>query len=294
MRILSIFTVVGVVTALTTGCKEPVNTGSVLDLTVEQKEAGTAVECDTVCDVAFKFGDLDLYTTEVAKAYRTDSDAVYLSIRVFALKDYPSVNNMMVSYVDSVYNYVTMQNVKVGEAASIPDVVSAFDELGRNFTDSVAPSVYDRVPGYNLTIDIRPVYATDKYVTYATFLYAFAGGANGESDYYYTTFDLVTAEEYGFDRMVKSGCRSEVRKALVHTIASSQDMSTDNYLKQINEFLMLSGADALTTENFPIYHVGLSAEGLLFCYPQYSIAPGSSSNSVYLLPMSSVEDCLSI
>lgn len=276
------------------GCKKDSKEVALVSDFEEIAEA-SAVDRDVMRDVSFSIGGKDIGATEIARVFKTDSPQIGMSVRVFALKDRPAVNALIAKRIASVYSGVTMQEVPQTRAETAAQLARAVEWIGKNFTDSVAVQmIAAEIPGYNITMDYRPVYASDNYVTYSTYIGYYLGGAHGEYDFYYTTLDPATARAYDFNSLVKPEYRDKVRRMLVDEAASTENMSVDDYLGAVNDFISFDGSPAVTAENFPIYHVGIIGQGLAFCYPKYSIAPGAAGCPVYVLPMDSVKDYLAI
>lgn len=213
--------------------------GEAVDLDHQESVAGETVRRDTIDDIAFDFGKHKIETTEIARIFQGDSTEIYLSIRAFALKEYPAINNMIAHKADSVYAAATLDTIPIGQIASVPQLIDVFDSMGRNFLDSIAPVMTRSiVPGFNISIDFRPAYAYKDLITYQTYVSSFLGGAHGDYDIYFTTFNPVTAEVFTFESLVKPDRQAEVRKALVETIADDHDISVDEYLEQVNNYLI--------------------------------------------------------
>lgn len=269
--------------------------GSKLDLSAAEAEAAAVVTSDTISDKTFTFGDREVDATEVARIYGQAGPDIYLSVRAYGLKEYPAVNNWIAQTVDGKLAEITESTFADTTVTTIPELTASLDAAGAVFADSIAPAMAASVaPYYNIVINMQPAYATDSYMTYATYVGSYTGGANGYYEYYYSTFDPVTADVFDFAQIVKPEKQADIRKALVETIAESQSLSTDDYLRQLNEFLMTDESSRITTENFPIYNVGVTADGLVFSYPKYSIAPGSDGAQSYVLPEGVTDGALAI
>lgn len=261
----------------------------------EEVSVPDAVDRDVVREVTMAFGDKDVHATEIARVFKTKSPEVGMTVRVFALKGFPAVNNHIAQRIDSIYSRVTMQSVPVSKVGSADQLAEAIGRLGRNFTDTLAPQMMStEIPGYNIAMDFRPVYVSDDYMTYSVYADYYLGGAHGDYEFYFVTLDPVTGEVYDFDALVKPEYRDKVRHMLVEAAAKADGKTVDGYLENLNEFLSPDGSGSVTVEDFPVYHVGVTGDGLVFCYPKYTIAPGSSGCPVYTLPMDKVRNYLSV
>lgn len=134
-------------------------------------------------------------------------------------------------------------------------------------------------------------YVSPKVLTRSSYSETYTmGAAHGASAYELTTIDRATGQALTLEQIVKKDEMDDVREDLVETIARAKGFKEEkDFLKQTGEFVN-NDANSMTEDNFPIYNVGLTREGLTFVYPLYSIAPYSDGIGVYTLPYRKIKD----
>lgn len=285
----------GLVALLSTGCKKTkIEPG--IQLNVNELVSDDYVPADSssisVCEKSV--GDSVMQLVDVSRVYKA-SDDVFLSVNAELLRDDSESYGNLAALIDSVYSYATDQKVVYGKISDVGTFAAAIDSMGRNFMDSIVPTTDDSIlKAFNVTVDIRPVYKTDKYVTYKVFTNFFTGGAHPVYDCYFTTVGYADNSTLDFDSIVKKEYQPEMRRAIVETIARSEGLTVDEYLANLNDFLNNDAGNKVTIENFPVYNVGIDGQGVVFSYPMYSIAPASSGVLVFEIPLASVAEALAI
>lgn len=240
-----------------------------------------------------KVGAESVSVGEVTKLVRpADNVYFYADVRyVDSAKGAPATFGAL---VDSLYAYATDRKVNAGNVNDMSGLVAEFDAIGTDFTDSVAPAAAASVTkAFNVTFVAEPVRVTDDYSTSKVYTEFFGGGAHPVSDVYYLTM-TPEGKSCDFDALVKKEYRMAVREALVQTIAQANGMDVEKYLASFNDFMMVDKANEVGVENFPIYNVGLTEQGLVFSYPQASIAPSSDGVLLYALPTEPLKDILTV
>lgn len=165
------------------------------------------------------------------------------------------------------------------ELAAYADFVVA------EFKDKIAPQAQsDSVIGTNVVITLKPVFVNDSYVTYAMASDLYLGGANSLTDFYLQTYAASTGRPMGFYNLVPATDQARVKEELLASIASKSSQSIDQYLASVNQWVGADQEENWTLKTFPIYHVGITAQGYVFAYPKYSIAPGSDGVQVFVVP----------
>lgn len=268
--------------------KEVAATGEPLNLTTEIQQTAETLKGDTVYASTLAYGDVKLPATTLVRNFTTASPEIYLSAEATVLDEFPATSEYVCRKLTSLYTDATGRELPQPDKGidSAASLTQAIDNIGADFKTEVAPE-YAQItltPGFNISAAYTVDYATPAFVTYQIFNSTYTGGAHGMSDFYYETIDPATGNALGFDQLIKAGKQADFRRLVVETIAKSQNVSVEEYLRKVNEFLMSTPGNELTAENFPIYHVGVTADGLAVVYPAYSIAPYSDGTPSYLIP----------
>lgn len=272
------------------------------------------VDRDTVADTIYHYGALRLKGVEVSRLVSVDSLDAYLSVRFQALRNYPTLNRRLFDLVDSFYTSATMQSPSYRRIGSSSSVVEALDALSRNYRDSIILNSADSLiyyPGQGIAIDVRPVYATNRFVTYSLFFYNFVGGSRPETDWIYATFPLGGGDSYKLKDIVKPEARGHVLDILLNDLASELEMSVDDYVVYLADWLK-DGSDIedeeetvepsreqltdlrreMTDSLAAMSRAALTEEGIVFSFPRYSIGPAFDAIPQFVVPLDSLAESL--
>ena len=168
---------------------------------------------------------------------------------------------------------------------SLAQIVQFADSTVADFTGNILPkAIADSAVGTTASITVTPVFANKDYVTYAMYSSVYTGGANENSDFFLQTYDSRTGVPASFYTLVPADRQEAVRAELVARIALDKGETVAQYLKEANMFAGMPKGAEWTVKDFPLYHVGLTSQGYVFCYPKYSIGPGSDGVGVYAVP----------
>lgn len=257
------------------------------------EENTVTVKRNAMTDTTLTIGSTDMKFAEISRIFPVDSTGqFYLSIRAIIPSEQSNITQNLYSSLLDYYKQLGDTLDKAPAVAATPSqFAQAVDDLGLQFKAYASPYATDSVtPGFMMDIDMRPVYGAEGYMTYAIFEDNYTGGAHGDLDTYFETFNTATGQPYTFNDMFSAKGRDAIRKKLVDIIAKDKEMSVDDYLKALNEFLMPS--TAITVDNFPVYHVGITSLGVVFTYPKYSIAAGFEGCPAYVIPLDEVASYL--
>lgn len=240
---------------------------------------------DTISPIIYKYMEATLPSAKVERYFSTDSADIYLSLIASVPDDFPTLSNYVAVKVTDLYNYITDAAIAKSDISDDSQLAALFDAIGHNFKTEIAPQYSDAMmPAFNISINMQPMWANSKVVTYAVFDEYYTGGAHGMTEYYLETVDPATGSPYTFETLIKPDKAAEVRRMLVRTMAESQGLTTDQFLAQVNDFLDNEGDDVFTAANFPIYHIALTGRGIVAIYPPYSIAPYSDGQPSFVIP----------
>lgn len=259
------------------------------------EENTVTVKQNALTDTTLTMGGASMRFAEVSRIFQVDTTGqFYLSVRAIIPADSSAITNNLYSSLLGYYKELgdTLDNAPA--MASTPaQLAQALDAMGAGFKAYVQPYANDTItPGFMMNADLRPVYGTDAYMTYAVYDDYYTGGAHGEVDTYFETFNIKTGKPYTFESLFSADGRSKIRAKLVEIIAKDKEQTVDEYLKSLNEFLMPT--TPVTVDNFPVYHVGITSFGVVFTYPKYSIAAGYEGCPAYVIPLDEVSSYLTL
>lgn len=248
---------------------------------------------DVVADTVFNFDGKKFETTRVSRYASIEDSNNFISLNVYAARTNDALNGALSKYIGEAVDAFgqvddAVKEMPVDSASNIDaaQMVNIADSTITYFTSTVVPQAKaDSVPAVNLALELKPVWADDTYVTYSMSSQTYLGGAHGEDDFYLQTFDARTGSPMGFYNLVPADRQDAVRTQLLDIISRSQNMTVEQYLASVNQWIGNDGADNWTVATFPIAHIAVTGQGYVFCYPKYTIAPGSEGCPVYVVPI---------
>ncbi|MDE6809755.1 MAG: RsiV family protein [Muribaculaceae bacterium] len=248
---------------------------------------------DVVADTVFDFDGNKIETTRVSRYASVDDTNNFISLNIYASRTNDAINGALSKYIGEAVDAFSqiddsVKEMPVDSALNIDAarMVNIADSTVTYFSSKVIPQAEaDSVIAVNLAIELKPVWADDTYVTYMMSSQTYLGGAHGEDDIYLQSYDRKTGAPMGFYNLIPSDRQDAIRAQLLDIISRSQNMTVDQYLASVNQWIGNQGADNWTVKTFPIAHVALTGQGYVFYYPKYTIAPGSEGCPVYVVPI---------
>ena len=244
-----------------------------------------------VADTVFEFDGTKVETTRISRYDSIDDSNNFISLNIYADISNKEINGEIAKYIEHAVNVFSQDSITSMPVDSVISIdaarmVNVADTTISYFTTNVIPqALSDSVIAVNLAIDVKPVWANSQFVTYSMSSQAYYGGAHGDDDFYLQTYDAKSGRPMGFYNLVPASKQDAVRQQLLDIISRSHNMDVTNYLKSVNEWAGNQGADVWTEQTFPLAHVALTNQGYVFCYPKYTIAPGSDGCPVYIVPV---------
>ena len=253
--------------------------------------------------------------------FPSDSSEIYMNYDVTILELNPKITSDLLSFLhketlacgfinekDSVVPW-TFEQLN-GEGLAQEQLVKKILEWeGESFKRQLT-NIYDSgVRGFNLSIEIYPVFMNEDYITYEKYAYYYTGGAHGNYTSFLQTYDIKTGETVGLEDMIEPGKINKFRRKVIEHMASSypiyQDVtSVQQYLDSLNNWLgninpgVASGVvkkedlNKITEENYPLNTPGINETGLVMTYDKYQLTPGSDGVPVIVLTYDEIRDCL--
>ena len=189
-------------------------------------------------------------------------------------------------------------------------------EAAERLANIASKEFYEELPtiltyecGFNIDINVYPVFLNSEYVTYYKNAYCYTGGANGNSVLTLQTYNSNTGKALDIKDIIKPDKLIKLRETVAAHMASSypiyEGISTvQQYLDSLNQWRGATDLDRvpehassnnielITLKNYPIGDLGITAEGLVFCYPKYFLTPGSDGCPVIVVKYDEIRDCL--
>lgn len=270
---------------------------------------------------------------EVSKSYRgipialtkdsfaTDNSEIYIKMDFVILDQNPKITTNLLSFAMFNLSDCGFTHTPDSLISEKYDVFKITDiptqELINQFSDVVSKEFYAQLPtilsyddwGFNMDIEIYPVFLNDEYVTYCKDAYWYTGGAHGNYSKFLQTYDIKTGDSVDLEDIIKPDMIGEFRKVVVKHMASSypifEDIKTvEEYLDSLNEWkgntnigvvLGVVSRDELrkiTMENYPIDDPGITEVGLVISYEKYFLTPGVNGCPTIVIPFDEIKHCL--
>lgn len=252
------------------------------------EKALTVDSCFTK-DTTFTLGGREIQFVKIERIYPTEHQDAYISMRVFALRDTSYVNGCLGRIVSENFGLVSGGDLSYRPGRrSADDVARQMDYYGDVFVDTILPQLKGAVEsGFFMNMDLRPAWADMKkgIITYSSYVESCGGGAC-DVDAYYVSFGRGKSAELTFDQLVPDADkRREIRRALVDEIADEARIPADELLRRVSDYMAPGTIEPLTAATFPIEHVALMGESLVFSYPEGSIAPVADGCPMFTIPL---------
>jgi len=227
------------------------------------------------------------------RRYASSGENFTISLNLYIPKDNDNIAGSIGGYLNRIMNTFCQEECKDKSAGndafpamSAEKVEACADSAVRCFIDVIVPRAKsDSAVGTSVEVAAIPVYIDDSYITYAMYSSTFLGGANAMGDFFLQSYDASTGKPLDFESLIPDNeKRDKIRSELVARIAAKEGMDVRQYLESVSRWNNSAKDNKLTVSTFPIYHVGISDQGYVFCFPKYTIAPGSDGTGVYVVP----------
>lgn len=185
----------------------------------------------------------------------------------------------------------------------------ALDWEGERFYHELPQILEYGERGYNLTIEIYPVFLNENYVTYKKYTYYYTGGAHGNYSSFLQTYNRQTGESVDLDDILIPEKLDKVRERVAYHMAATYPIystvnSIEAYLDSLNRWKGLTDLgvimgvtkakdrELITLKNYPLNDPGIHGAGLVFTYEKYHLTPGCDGCPTILLTFDEIRDCL--
>lgn len=252
-----------------------------------------AVTADAVVDTTITLNGVTADYVEVSRIFPVDKEGqFFMSVRAIVPEANSPVTDSLYKSIAAYCSLITDTEAPSVSPINSVELIRAVDQLGAVFTEVAKSYVADSVVyGYQMTAVVEPVYHADGVLTYSVYEDSYTGGAHGDVNSYYVSYNPEDGSQYTFESLVKPDRQKAIRRMLVESIAAQKEMTVAEYLTSVSDFM---GGDPLTVETFPIYNVGITNDGLVFAYPKYTIAAGFEGCPTYAIALDEISGDLTL
>lgn len=250
----------------------------------------------------------------------SDSSGIYVKFDITLLELHPKITSNLLSFS----HYELLNSGFINEADTVPpfnikelaDNGTSQQDIVRRVLDWESESYYKELPkiltygtGFNIEIEIYPVYLDADYVTYQKYSYYYTGGAHANYSLFLQTYNRNTGESVNLEDIIRPEKMNKLRKHVVSHMASkypiySDVKSVEAYLDSLNSWKGLTDISVvmglkkakdrtkITIENYPLNDPGIHEAGLVITYEKYHLTPGCEGCPTILIPFDEIRDCL--
>lgn len=250
----------------------------------------------------------------------TKDSMIYITMNIVELDQNPKITSNLLSF--AIFNlvdrgFLPSRDSLLSEKYNDRDFKDrTAQEVLNQFSDLVSKEFYAQLPtilsyecGFNMEINIYPVFLNDEYVTYCKDAYYYTGGAHGNYSRFLQTYNVKTGETIDLEDMVLPEKLGEFREAVVKHMAASYPIgegikTVTEYLDSLNSWFGLTNLEValgvaspddlerITIENYPLNDPGITDVGLVVCYEKYALTPGVYGCPTIVISYDEVRDCL--
>lgn len=239
----------------------------------------------------------------------TDTSNVSVNFDVTTLELHPRITANLLSFVHN--EMLTQGFINEGDSI-VPFDVDEMTAKGLTQSD-IAKKVlylesglyYKELPnilkysvGFELYIEVYPVFLNEDYVTYKKYSYSYTGGAHGNYSSFLQTYNRKTGESVDLEDIIIPEKIDDVREKVATHMAANYPIcpsvaTVEEYLDSLNQWKGITeNPELITLKNYPLSAPGVHGAGLVFAYERYLLAPGSEGCPVVLIPFDEIRDCL--
>ena len=261
------------------------------DLIIENPMAVTG---NSLVDTTITLNGFTADYYEVSRLFPADEEGqFFMSVRAILPEANSPITDSLYNAIGAYYSLITDTVVPNVAPVNSIEFTKGIEEMGSTFMNIARNFMADSVIyGYQMTAVVEPVYQANNLLTFSIYEDSYTGGAHGDVNSYFVSYDPENGAEYTFDTLVKKTSQNDIRKKLVEYIAAQKEMTVSDYLASVSEFM--GTEKPLTVETFPIYHVGITLDGLVFSYPKYSIAAGFEGCPTYAISLDDIKEDLAM
>lgn len=250
----------------------------------------------------------------------TDTANVFINFDITTLELHPRITANLLSFIHN--EMLTHGFINEGDTL-VPFGIKELTDKGLTQNDIIKAALdwesslyYNELPyimedsmGFELIIEIYPVFLNEDYVTYKKYSYYYTGGAHGNYSSFLQTYNRETGESVDLEDIIIPERMDEVReKVALHMAANypiySSIATMEEYLDSLNRWKGLTDIGVImgvikdddrqriTLKNYPLNDPGIHGAGLVFTYEKYHLTPGCDGCPAILVTFDEIRSCL--
>lgn len=252
-------------------------------------------------------------------SFATEKDDIYVNLDIVVLEINPKITSNLLSFAIfnlSDWGFTHTPDSLIYEKYDLGYLGISSQEMIKVFSEVISKEFYAELPsilssecGFNMEIEIYPVFLNDDYVTYCKYAYYYTGGAHGNHSQLLQTYNIHTGESVDLEDIIIPDKIGEFREVVVKHMASSyplskKSQSVNAYLDSLNGWkcgtnlgvvygsVSPDDIEKITIENYPLNDPGITEAGLVICYEKYFLTPGVYGCPTIVIPYDEIKDCL--
>lgn len=250
----------------------------------------------------------------------TDSARIYVETKITLLELHPRITANLLGFIHSVF----IDNGFINEGDTIfPFGTRDLTEKGYSqqhianmILDWQSEKFYKELPtimtygtGFNIDIEIEPVFLNDDFVTYQKYASYYTGGMHGNYSSFLQTYSRKTGETLDLEDIIIPEKIDLLRERVALHMAQKYPIysyvsSVESYLDSLNRWKGLTNwgvimgmsrredKELITLKNYPLTDPGIHGAGLVFTYEKYHLTPGCDGCPTVLITFDEIRDCL--
>lgn len=251
--------------------------------------------------------------------FATENSDIYINMDIVILEQNPKITSNLLSF--AIFNLSNLGFTHTPDSLiydkydlgylGLPtqEMINVFSEVASKEFYEELPTILSYECGFNMDIEIYPVFLNDDYVTYCKYAYYYTGGAHGNYSKFLQTYNLKTGDSVDLEDIIKPDKLGEFRNVVVKHMASSYPHSSNS--QPVNEYLdSLNGwkgatnlgvvfgsvspddLEKITIDNYPLNDPGITEVGLVISYEKYFLTSGVYGCPTIVIPFDEIKNCL--
>lgn len=264
------------------------------------------------------YGKDSIVGNQIIYRLATDSSSIFVDFDITTLELHPAITANLLSFIHSEllsWNFIdSCDTITPFDIKELTTNGLTQNEIVRKALDRESDLFYNELPtiidygprGYEMSIEIYPIFLNEDYVTYRKYYYAYTGGAHGNYATYFQTFNRKTGKIVNLDDIIKPDKMDCLRQRVAYHMAANYPIYSpvtdlDSYIDSLNRWLGLTDLgtassvntqEPISLKNYPMNLPGVHGAGLLFYYERYALAPGVCGCPIVLVTYDEIRDCL--
>lgn len=268
-------------------------------------------------DISLSYRGVPIAQTK--DSFATENSDIYINMNLVILEQNPKITNNLLSFAIfnlSDWGFTHTPDSLIYDKYDLGYLGMSTQEMIHVFSEVVSKEFYEELPtilsyecGFNINVEIYPVFLNEDYVTYCKYAYYYTGGAHGNYSKFLQTYNVKTGETIEVEDIIKSDKMADFRKVIVDHMASSYPIyrginTVEEYLDSLNKWKgntnvgVVHGAvspdeiERINVENYPLNNPGITDAGLVISYEKYFLTPGVNGCPTIVISYDEIRNCL--